>query len=77
MISIDDHPLNQAIDRMIDADKTSSSEVLLAKVRKQCAGIPLDDLCVAIEVHRTNCHQPDCPILAAMEQSAKARELTP
>ena len=62
---------------LIADDHTSPATDLLVKVREQCARIPLQDLRVAIEVHRTNCHQPDCPVLSTMEQDAQARELVP
>ena len=63
-----EHPLNEAIDRMIERDRISEADVLLVKVREQCMGVALDDLRVAILVHRANCHQPSCPVLAAMER---------
>ena len=69
-----DGALNEVIDRMIEGDQTSPATELLAKVQSMCAEIPIGDLRVAIEVHRTNCHQPSCPVLAAMEESAAARE---
>ena len=70
-----DGSLNEAIDRMIDGDQTSPAEELLKKVQTMCAEIPIVDLRVVIEVHRTNCHQPSCPVLAAMEDHAATREV--
>ena len=69
MSDIHDHPLNLAIDRMLDADRTSLADDLLSKVREMCANVPIADLRVAISVHRANCHQPSCPVLAAMEEA--------
>jgi hypothetical protein len=65
-----EHPLNQAIDRMIEADQQSHADSLLAKVRSMCSEIPIADLKIAIVAHRASCHQPNCPVLAAMEESA-------
>ena len=66
-----EHPLNHAIDRMIEADQKEHAEALLAKVRSMCSEIPPADLKVAIAVHRANCHQPNCPVLDAMEEVAE------
>jgi hypothetical protein len=67
---IHDHPLNEAIDRMLDGDRQSQADDLLVKVREMCAKVPLADLRVAIAVHKDNCHLMSCPVLAAMEESA-------
>src|SRR5262249_6682279 len=66
-----DRALNDAIDRMITNNQTSSAEDLLATVRSMCAEVSASDLRAAIEVHRANCHQPSCPVLVVMEASAK------
>jgi hypothetical protein len=50
---------------------------LLAKVRSMCAEFSREDLRTAIDVHRTGCHQPSCPVLAAMEDHARTREVSP
>lgn len=71
------HSLNQAIDHMIDADRKSPADDLIAKVRSMCAEVPIDALRTAIDVHRSNCHQHGCPVLAAMEDRARAREVSP
>jgi len=63
------HPLEQAVDRMLEADRTSRTSGLLVKVRSMCTEVPIDDLRTAIEVHRANC-QPDCSVLAVMEEVA-------
>jgi hypothetical protein len=73
----EDHPLNLAIDRMLDANQTSPADDLLAKVRSMCAEFSREDLRTAIEVHRTGCHQPSCPVLVAMEGHARTREVSP
>ena len=70
-----EHPLNQAIDHMIEADQKAHADNLIAKVRAMCAEVPPADLRIAIVVHRANCHQPSCPVLAAMEEAAA--EATP
>lgn len=69
-----DHPLNQAIDRMIEADQKSRADSLIAKIRAMCALETLTDLRAAITAHLASCQQPGCPVLAAMEESAKIRE---
>jgi hypothetical protein len=78
---IDDHPVNLVIDRLITDDmassKPSSSEVLLGKIRARIEEVPLGELREAILKHRTACFQSDCWILAAMEESAAAREGSP
>ena len=74
---VGDHAINQAIDRMIDSDRTSPAVDLLGKVRTLCAEFPIGDLRTAIEVHRANCHQPSCPVLAAMEDYSRTREASP
>jgi len=67
-------PLNSAIDHMIAADQTSPATAMLEKVRAMCDSVePLADLLIAIDVHRANCRQPTCPVLATMEQSATQR----
>lgn len=66
-----EHPLVLAIDRMIDADREKVPiDDIEAKIRTMCAEVPLDDLHVAIKVHRANCHQHSCPVLATMEAVA-------
>lgn len=42
---------------------------VLVQVRTMCAEVPIRDLRTAIEVHRSNCRQPGCPVLAAMEDA--------
>jgi hypothetical protein len=61
--------LNEEIDRMT----LTSTPDLLVKVREQCARVPFADLRIAIDVHRRNCHQSACPVLAIMEQDAAIR----
>jgi hypothetical protein len=68
--SVPEHPLNQAIDRMIDANRPLSAADVFAKVTPLCAGWSRKDLRIAIDVHRANCHDPGCPVLAAMEEIA-------
>ena len=63
-----EHPLNEAIDRMIERDRVSDADILIIKVREQCARVSPSDLRAAIRVHQANCHQPGCPVLAAMER---------
>lgn len=46
------------------------SDSKLAKVKAMFAEIPAADLKIAAETHRANCHQPNCPVLAAMEEVA-------
>lgn len=65
-----EHPLNHALDQMIEADQKERADALLVKVRTMCAAVPPADLQAAITVHRANCQQPNCPVLAAMEQVA-------
>lgn len=72
-----DHPLNRAIDLMIGADQTSPADDLLVKVTDMCAEVPISNLWIAIEAHRTNCCQPSCPVLATMEAHARTREISP
>lgn len=73
-----DHPVNLAIDRLITDDiashKPSSSEALLGKIRARIEEVPLGELQEAILKHRATCFQSSCSILAAMEESAAARE---
>lgn len=70
----DDEALNDAIDSMYDANWESPSSVLLEKVRVMCRAIePLSDLLIAVDVHRANCDEQGCPVLAAMEETAKQR----
>lgn len=47
---------------------------VLAKVRSLCKQLPIGDLLVGIEVHRANCHQPSCPVLAVMDATAESRQ---
>ena len=68
----EDHPLNQAIEHMIETDRKAHADNLIAKVRTMCAQALLADLRAAITVHRAICHQPNCPVLAAMEETAAA-----
>jgi hypothetical protein len=67
-----EHPLNQAIDHMIEADRKAHADSLIAKVRTMCAEALLVDLQAAIAAHRASCQQPDCLVLAAMEETAAA-----
>lgn len=53
-----------------------SSGELIAKLHVQCDKIPLADLRAAIGVHRANCRQPICPVLAVMEANEAARSAT-
>lgn len=69
-----DSAVNEAIDHMLASDRTSPAKDRLANVRALCKQIPIGDLRAAIEVHRTNCHQPSCPVLAAMEEHAATRK---
>lgn len=71
-----EHPLNHAIDRMIEADAKEHAEALLGKVRAMCEAIPLADLKIAITVHQANCHQENCPVLFTMEEVAEDAEET-
>lgn len=75
-MTVADHPLNQAIDRMIVAEM-DTTEDLLAKVRSMCAELPIEDLRVAIDVHRTSCHLDSCPVLGAMQDHARTRRVSP
>jgi hypothetical protein len=68
-----DSAVNEAIDHMLTADQTSSAKDRLASVRALCKQIPISTLRAAIGVHRTNCHQSDCPVLAAMVENAATR----
>ena len=74
-------PLNEAIVAMIGADQTSPVDDVLDKVRSLCNEFPLRTLRIAIDVHRSSCHQLNCPVLAVMVTTAEARdtdkELTP
>lgn len=66
-----DDPLNHAIDQMIGADQAlPADDYLLAKIRSMCSKVSAEDLRIAIGVHRENCRQPRCPVLAAMEHVA-------
>lgn len=67
---MEEHPLNHAIDRMIEADQKEHAETLIGYVRAMCSKIPPADLKAAITAHRANCHQPNCPVLTAMEEVA-------
>lgn len=70
-----DHPLNTAIDRMIEEDRKYGAERLIAKIRSMCAEASPADLSAAIVAHRASCQQQGCPVLATMEEeSAKAKE---
>ena len=51
-------------------------DLSLTTVRSLCTEVPIRDLHVALKVHRANCQQPDCPVLAVMVAIAKARELS-
>jgi len=66
--------LNEALDAMIGNDKTSPADDLLGKVRSLCSEFSLGDLRTAIDVHRSSCHQPGCPVLVVMVATAEARE---
>lgn len=68
-----DSAVNEAIEHMLAADRTSPAKDRLASVRALCKQTPISALRAAIEVHRTNCHQPSCPVLAAMEEHAATR----
>lgn len=69
-----DSAVNEAIERVLAADQTAPAKDRLANVRALCKQLPIGDLRAAIEVHRTNCHQPSCPVLAAMEEHAATRK---
>jgi len=45
-------------------DRTSRAADVL---RSTWANVSIADLHVAIAAHRANCHEPSCPVLAAME----------
>lgn len=68
--------MTDRIDHTIDADQPVPADDVLAKVRSLCKKLPISDLLVGIEVHRTNCQQPSCPVLAAMEDHARARKVS-
>jgi hypothetical protein len=72
-----EHPLNQAIDRLIEVDQKSHADALIAKVRSMCAAVPPADLRAAIAAHLTICQQPGCPVLAAMEAVLAGATLSP
>jgi hypothetical protein len=42
-----------------------------------CAEVPISDLRVALEMHRSNCNQPRCPILEVMDDLTRTREGLP
>jgi hypothetical protein len=69
-----DHPLNQAIDRMIEDEQKARAVSLLANVRAMCAEVSLADLRAAITAHLAICQQPGCGVLAVMEQTAADKE---
>jgi hypothetical protein len=48
-------------------DQPTVSEEALAVIRDACARLAPTDLRVAVAVHRANCRQSRCPVLAAME----------
>ena len=49
-----------------------TDEERIMNARRVSAVITLEDLGVVIMVHRENCRQIDCPILAALEDRADA-----
>lgn len=69
-------PLNVAIDALVGVNEVAFVNDQLGKVGVLCDEFSIGALRVAIDVHRANCHQASCPVLAAMEQSAKARALS-
>lgn len=65
-----EHPLNQAIDAMIEIGRAAYADSMRAKVIAMCEEVDPSDLRIAIEVHRANCQQPGCLVLAVMEEIA-------
>ena len=70
-----DHPVTKTLMRSVEAG--SSVDSVLVKVRELFAELRVEDLHSAIEVHRANCPTANCPVLAAMEKYAAARETPP
>jgi hypothetical protein len=69
-----DHPSNLSFNHLIPDDVTvSSRDAQLALVRDLCVKTSDSNLRIAIAVHRANCHQPSCLILAAMEEEDQVR----
>ena len=52
----------------LDADR-------IENLRLVSAAVPLGSLQIVLDVHRENCHQVGCPILAALEERALASEV--
>ncbi|HSX22860.1 MAG TPA: hypothetical protein VLE97_08825 [Gaiellaceae bacterium] len=70
-------PLNKAIDAIVGVAGSPGAELGkadLGKVRELCEAFSADALAIAIDVHRASCRQDDCPVLAVMVATAKARE---
>jgi hypothetical protein len=67
-----EHPATTEILRSVEAG--ASVDTVLASVREVCAGLSIEDLHNAIEVHRARCHTTKCPVLAALEAFLSASE---
>lgn len=69
--------INEVLEHMLTSDQPASAKDRLASVRALCKQTPISALVAAIEVHRTNCYEPSCPVLAAMEENAARRRAAP
>lgn len=61
-------------DQLTDKGKLALDLITRLRLRAVCAAIPTQDLRAVIAVHRANCHQAGCLVLAMMVARAEAME---
>lgn len=69
----EDNHLTTLIHAVVGHGQPSSGDGQLDKVRTLCDTFSIGALRIAIDVHRSNCRQEGCPVLAVMVAAAEAR----